>query len=354
VFAGNCRLPRYLSLFLLACLLLAPVAVVAATSVNDPLALDQWGWYRVKADQAYDTGYHGEGVVVALLDTGVDADHPDLAANIIDGWNFVDNNDNITDADGHGTMVCGIVAAVANNSIGIAGVAPNVSIMPLKVISEAGGSLLDISLAIKYAADNGADVIGMSLGGTFTTASKATMEAAVNYAYLRGCVLVAAAGNNDTSELFYPAAYEHVIGVSAIDEADQKASFSNYGDYIDFCAPGVNILTTSPNDTYAYGSGTSFAAPFVTGVVAAMLSKNSSLSVENVTETLRLYAEDLGEEGWDQFYGWGLVDAYAAVSLVLDVSSIGFFIAITSTTMLILVLKKTRNHEKLEMNKANS
>lgn len=351
MFTGHGRLPRCLGLLLSACLLSAVVTVVAAASVNDPYVSDQWGWLRVKADLAYDTGYRGEGVVVALIDTGVDVEHPDLAANIIDGWNFVDDTDNVTDVDGHGTMVCGIVAAVANNSLGIAGVASNVSIMPLKVVSDDGGSLLDIISAIRYAADNGADVIGMSIGGTFTKGLLA-LEAAVDYAHQHGCVLVAAAGNNNTNELFYPAAYENVIAVSAIDESDQKASFSNYGDYIDVCAPGVNILSTNLNGTYSYGSGTSFAAPFVTGVVAAMLSKTPSLSPENVTETLQLQAEDLGEEGWDQFYGWGLVDAYATITLVPDVSSIVFFIAITSTTILILVLKKLRDPREAGKNVA--
>jgi thermitase len=347
VLKDNCRLPLCLSLLLLAYLLFAPVAVVVAVSVDDAYVLDQWGWSRVKADQAYDTGYHGEGVVVALLDTGVDVEHPDLAVNIIGGWNFVDDNDNVTDVDGHGTMVCGIVAAVANNGIGVAGVAPNVTIMPLKVISESGGNLFDVSLAIRYAADHGATVIGMSLGGNSSRIPLA-LEAAINYAYQKGCVLVAAAGNDGSNELFYPAAYDHVIAVSAIDEGDNKASFSNYGDYIDFCAPGVNILTTWKGGTYAYGNGTSFAAPFVTGVVALMLSKYPSLSPENVTETLRVEAEDLGDIGWDQFYGWGLVNAYAAVSMkpVPDVSSVGFLIVVTMATMLILVLEKIRCSRK--------
>ena len=149
MFAVRYRLPLCLGLLLLASLILAPVTVVAAT-VNDALVSQQWGWYRIKADRAYDTGYHGAGVVVALLDTGVDMGHPDLAANIIGGWNFVDNNDNVTDVDGHGTMVAGIVAALANNGIGIAGVAPNVSIMPLKVLS-GNETRVELNLAIKYA-----------------------------------------------------------------------------------------------------------------------------------------------------------------------------------------------------------
>jgi len=354
VFAGHCRFPCCLLLLLLVCLLFTPVTVVAAASVDDPFVSQQWGWYRVNADLAYEAGYRGEGVVVALLDTGVDVDHPDLAANLVDGWNFVDKNDNVTDVDGHGTMVSGIVAAVANNSIGVVGVAPNVSIMPLKVISESGGSLVDVNLAIRYAADNGANVIGMSLGGAYSKAPLA-MEAAIAYAHQRGCILVAAAGNNDSSELFYPAAYEQVIAVSAIDEDDQKASFSNYGDYIDFCAPGVHVLSTWKGRTYAYGDGTSFAAPFVTGVVAVMLSRYPLLSSENVTETLRAQAEDLGAEGWDQFYGWGLVDAYDAVSLppVPEASSAVFFIVITSATMMILVLKKSRDPRKTRVEHGN-
>lgn len=278
--------------------------IVAASSVNDPLVSEQWGWYRIDADKAYETGYRGSGVIVAVLDTGVDGDHPDISTNIIDGWNFVDNNDNVTDLDGHGTMVAGIIAAIANNGVGIAGVAPEVKIMPLKVLTSSGGNWIDLDRAIIRAADNGARVIVMSLGGKYSPLSLAT-KAAIDYAYRKGCILVAAAGNDNTSEPFYPAAYDEVIVVSAIDQNDIKAHFSNFGDYIDFCAPGVNIISTWKNGKYAYGSGTSFAAPYVAGVVALLLSKYPELSNEDVVATLRVYAEDLGEEGWDPYYGWG-------------------------------------------------
>lgn len=189
---GSCQFQYCWGLFLLTLLLLVPTKeTVAANSVNDPLAPDQWGWYRIKADSAYETGYHGSGVVVAVLDTGIDTDHPDLAANIADGWNFVDNNDNVTDLDGHGTMVSGIIAAVANNGIGIVGISPNVSIMPLKVLTASGGSWIDLDRAIIRAADNGAKVIVMSLGGKYSLLSLAT-EAAIKYAHRKGCILVAA------------------------------------------------------------------------------------------------------------------------------------------------------------------
>jgi len=341
VHAGHHGLLRYSELLLLAYLIFAPVTLVLAISVNDPLVSEQWGWYRIKADKAYDTGYHGEGVVVAVLDTGVDSSHPDLAVNIIGGWNFVENNDNITDVDGHGTMVSGIIAAAANNGIGIVGVAPNVSIMPLKVLSESGENWAEINSAIRYAADNGARVISMSFGGNYSRLSRAT-EAAIDYAYGRGCVLVAGAGNDNSSELFYPAAYDHVIAVSAIDQMDKRASFSNYGGYIDFCAPGVDILTTIKGGEYTNGSGTSFSTPFVTGVVALMLSEYPYLSPDEVSATLRVQVEDLGEVGWDPYFGWGLVNAYSAVSqnAIPESSNTVLFVLIISGTIMIQALKK--------------
>ena len=280
---------------------------------DDPLASYQWGWLRIQCDQAYETGWRGWGIVVAVLDTGVDTEHPDLRDNLVEGYNFVDKNNDVTDLDGHGTMVAGIIAAVANNSLGIVGVAPDVKVMPLKVLTSEGGSWIDLDLAILYAVNHGAKIITMSLGGKYALLGTAT-ETAIKYAYQHGCVLIAAAGNDNSSEPFYPAAYDEVIAVSAIDQNDTKAQFSNYGNYVDLCAPGVNILSTMINGTYAYGSGTSFAAPFVAGVAALLLSKNLELKPQEVAETLYNQAEDLGDDRWDPYYGWGLVNAYSAVS----------------------------------------
>lgn len=310
------RICKFFSKFwlLITVMLICDVVAFSANSVNDPLVADQWGWLRIHCDMAYDTGFHGSGVIVAVLDTGVDTTHPDLKDNLISGYNFVDKNDDVSDLDGHGTMVTGIIAAVANNSEGIVGVAPEVKIMPLKVLTSKGGNWIDLDLAIIYAANHGAKIITMSLGGQSSLLFDAATQAAINFAYQQGCVLIAAAGNDNSSEPFYPAAYDKVIAVSAVDQSDNKASFSNFGSYIDISAPGVNILSTMINGTYAYGSGTSFAAPFVAGVAALLLSKHPNLTPQEVAETLYNYAEDLGESGWDQFYGWGLVNAYSTIT----------------------------------------
>lgn len=312
--SGCTRPLTTLTAFLLICIFLTKgFMTLAADTLNDPLVQYQWGWFRIHCDLAYETGWHGSGVIVAVLDTGVDTAHPDFKDNLVEGYNFVDKNNDVTDLDGHGTMVAGIIAAVANNSIGIAGVAPEAKIMPLKVLTSEGGSWIDLDLAILYAVNHGAKIITMSLGGKYTLLG-ATTDAAIKYAYDHGCVLIAAAGNDNSSEPFYPAAYDEVIAVSAINQKDTKATFSNYGNYIDLCAPGVNILSTMLNETYAYGSGTSFAAPFVAGVAALLISRNPNMTPQEVAETLYNQAEDLGESGWDPYYGWGLVNAYSAVS----------------------------------------
>ena len=322
---------------------LHPLGVAAQVLPDDPFISQQWGWLRVAADKALAFGYNGSEVIVAVLDTGADLDHPDLAENLIEGWNFVDNNQNVSDLDNHGTMVAGIIAAVANNSEGLAGVAPEAKIMPLKVIDEDGGDLRDISSAIRYAADNGASVISMSFAGEYSRFSQ-TVERALDYAANQGCILVAAVGNDNTDELVFPAAYEEVIAVSAIDENDTKAEISNYGSYVDFCAPGINVVSTGKDGNYLIGNGTSFSAPFVTGLVALMLADNPQLTAEEARTKLRLSAEDLGEEGWDQYYGWGLANAYCVIpdDSIPEFSSWTMLTLIVTVTTIMVVFRKRK------------
>jgi subtilisin family serine protease len=230
------------------------------------------------------------------------------------GWNFVKGKEDVTDFDGHGTFVAGIVAARANDGLGIAGVAPDAKVMILKVLSVRGGIWYSVDRAIRYAVNNGAKVINMSFGGNrsiFTV----LMRRAIDYAYANGVVLVAASGNENSSLPTFPAAYNKTIATSAIDRNMKRAEFSNYGDYVDLTAPGVDILSLTPNGGYANASGTSFATPHVSGVIALLLSKYPSLTPIDVAQTLFTEAKDLGEKGLDPFYGYGLVDALAAVSM---------------------------------------
>jgi type VII secretion-associated serine protease mycosin len=307
-------------------LLNTPVVTDAAKLPNDPYLSEQWGWFDIHADKAYATGYQGKGVVVAVLDTGVDHKHPDLKANIVEGWNFVDNNNETTDLDGHGTHVAGIIAATTNNGIGIAGIAPEAKIMPLKVLSKSGGAWINLDKAILYAANHGVEIISMSLGGQVTTVLSPTVLAAIFIASQKNVTLIASAGNENTNSKSYPAAYPNVIAVSAISKNHSRASFSNYGNYITFTAPGVNILSTMPtypvtlttqydlSENYDSLSGTSMACPFVSGVVALLLSKYPSLTPNMVKDTLAAQAMDLGEKNWDPYFGYGIPDAYMVVT----------------------------------------
>jgi thermitase len=251
---------------------------------NDPRFGDQWGLHNtgqnggtadadIDAPEAWVISTDSTGIVVAILDTGIDQSHEDLKDKLLaDNLNF-SGSKTVDDRYGHGTHVAGIAAAVTNNGLGVAGTCPACRLLNVKVLNDNGfGSWDAIANGIVAAADAGAKVINMSLGGYYYSN---TVEAAVNYAWDKGAVLVAAAGNDNTDSPLYPAAYEKVIAVGATDNKDQKASFSNYGDWVDIGAPGVSILSTAPDHRnrlwiwgvkYAYGSGTSMATPFVSGV----------------------------------------------------------------------------------------
>ena len=269
---------------------------------------NNWGADLVKAPEVWAKGYTGKGVVVAVVDTGVDYNHEDLKNNIwtntkeiagngkdddgngyIDdnyGWNFADKNNNTLDNNGHGTHVSGTIAG-ENNNYGVTGIAYDAKIMPVKVLNESGsGSYSSISKGIRYAVDNGANVINLSLGGT---SSNRTLESAIDYASSKGVIVVMAAGNNGDSSPEYPAryAYKSGIAVGAVDKNNNMPDFSNRSgtDEIAYVtAPGVKVYSSVPNNQYATYSGTSMAAPHVAGVVALMLSANPNLTDAQVRQ----------------------------------------------------------------------
>ena len=305
---------------------------------NDPYYGNgtQWGPQKISAPQAWDLSTGDSKVVIAVVDFGVDLQHPDLATKMwtnpgeipdngldddgndyvddVYGWDFANDDHDPQDDYGHGTHVAGITAAATDNGVGIAGVAFNSSIMAVKVGDGTTGTAAysDIAYGIMYAADNGAKAINLSLGGYFYSA---LLEAVVNYAWDAGCVVVGAVGNNNVSDSFYPAAYDNVIGVSATNQNDAKASWSNYGSYISVAAPGVSIYSTYWNSgsTYAYMSGTSMSAPHVAGLAGLLFAQDGNRSNATVRSLIESTADDLGDAGWDQYYGYGRINAYKAL-----------------------------------------
>ncbi|MCL4458475.1 MAG: S8 family serine peptidase [Chloroflexi bacterium] len=285
---------------------------------NDPLfASYQWNLRKIGAEAAWDINQGSSDITVAILDSGIDLGHPDLQAKIVPGYDFVNDDSNPSDDNGHGTHVAGIVAASTNNGVGIAGLSWGAKIMPIKVIDANGeGSTSNLEKGIIWAADHGAKIINMSLGGE-TSSPPSSLQEAINYAYQKGCLLVAAAGNNGSSTLFYPASLEHVISVAATDQNDARAYFSQYNAYVDVAAPGVGIASTFPcsmaSYPYALGSGTSQAAPHVAGLAALVWSVNPNLSNDQVEQIIENTADDLGPSGRDDYYGAGRINAYRAL-----------------------------------------
>ena len=286
-------------------------AIGEDTFANVPeLGGKNWGADAVKAPSAWEKGYTGQGIVVAVLDTGVDRNHDDLKNNIwtnqgeipnngkdddgngyiddVYGWNFDGNNNNTIDVDGHGTHVSGTIAGTKND-FGVTGIAYDAQIMPVKVLDDFGsGSTTAVANGIYYAADNGANIINLSLGGSFPSFG---IERAIQYANSKGVTVVMAAGNSSGETPLYPARYadKYGIAVGAIDEEKNMARFSNRAgtDALTYLtAPGVNIYSTLPNNRYDSYSGTSMATPHIAGVVALMLSANPNLNSNLIRQTL--------------------------------------------------------------------
>ena len=281
------------------------------------VAGQQWALTQIKAEQAWDITTGSGDVVIAMLDTGVATDHPDLEDKVVPGYDFYSNDNEPYDDSGHGTMTAGITAASSNNGRGIAGVAWGARIMPVKVLGGERGSGSDemVARGIRWAVDNGARIINMSLGGEETSP---VQDDAIRYAHDRNVLIIAAAGNTPDGKPHYPAAYDTVLSVGATGRSDTVTGFSSFGPYVDVSAPGVGILSTSWSDgnlTYEYGNGTSFSCPLVTGAAALVWSANPSLTADDVRFILEDSSDDVGPAGWDEYSGRGRLNVFRAVQM---------------------------------------
>jgi serine protease len=288
---------------------------------NDPFYSKQWHMHSIHTEKAWEQS-QGEGVTVAVIDTGVTKVTDLEQTTFVAGYDFVNDRTNADDDNGHGTHVAGTVAQSTNNNYGVAGVAYKAKIMPLKVLAASGGgTVADIAESIRFAADNGADIINMSLGGG---GESSVMKDAINYAHNKGVTIVAAAGNENNNSASYPARYPHVIGVAAYDAKGEKAEFSNYGAGVDITAPGgghgskiwqetIDADTNQP--TLSGFQGTSMAAPHVAGV-AALIKSAGVAKPDEIQAILEQSARKIAADP-QNFYGAGQLDAAAAVELAL-------------------------------------
>ena len=301
---------------------------------NDELYRYQWNLPLINMAEAWDIST-GEGVTVAIVDTGVNPFGRDgfgsfSKSRLLRGYNAIMGIPGAIDFEGHGTHVAGTVGQETNNVVGVAGIAYSANILPVKVLSFLGSGLDSwIIRGIRWATDQGADIINLSLG--FYADSQA-LEDAVNYAYENGVTVIAAAGNDGEGEVMYPAAFENCISVGAVGYDKGLADYSNYGDALDLVAPGGDNDTDLNGDGYGdgvlqetfgffglnwgywYYTGTSMASPHVAGIAALVKSLHPDYGPDEIRQVLQDTAQDLGDPGWDERYGHGLVDAHAAVS----------------------------------------
>jgi subtilisin family serine protease len=306
--------------------------------VDAPTSIEyssSWGLQDIEAEPVHLSNYTGKGVKIGVLDTGIDYKHPDLAANYKGGHDFINNDDDPMDDNGHGTHVAGILAA-ARNGKGAVGVAPDADLYAVKVSDSNGkGSFSGLVEGINWAIENHMDIVTMSITGE---GGSMALEKAVKMAYDDGLILVAAVGNGEGEGVLYPAAYDDVIGVGSVDEDNTLSSFSLTGSEVDIVAPGSAIKSTWLGGEYQFSSGTSMATPFVTGAIALLLGSNeqdwiytgavngdSKWTNSEVRKVLETTAKDLGTKGKDNSYGYGLLDLHfpnkngpASVQVALD------------------------------------
>ena len=287
--------------------------VAPAAAPNDPYAGSQWHLNKLGLPSAWDTT-QGAGVTIAVLDTGIDATHPDLAARMVPGWNFYDNNSDTRDVNGHGTAVAGAATATLNNGVGVAGTAGQALLMPVRIADANGYAYWStVAQGLTWASDQGARVANISYGGVSTSSA---VQAAAQYMRSRGGLVVVAAGNNGIDEGVAPTST--MIVVSATDANDVKTSWSSYGSFVSIAAPGQDIWTTTRGGGYQAWWGTSLASPVVAGVVSLMMSARPALGNTQVESLLYASSVDLGTAGRDSYYGWGRVNAAAAVQATMN------------------------------------
>ena len=292
---------------------LLPYERIDCFSIQDAKQRSGWGITTFELLRHWEYT-QGEGVTIAVLDTGCDLDHPDLIENLLEGVNFINTRKPPEDGNGHGTHVVGTLVA-SHNDIGVVGVCPKAKVIPIKVLDDKGnGNLLSVAKGIRWAADNGVDIITMSLGAPMKVQQ---VRKAIQYAASKGIPTFVAAGNaGKTKEVFYPANYEETIAIGAIDKDFRRADFSNTGENLDFMAPGVDIFSTVPDDWYATLSGTSMACPFAVGVAALVLSwvkqgkaKIKLETVQDYRDFFKQYTIPIKNDENKKFYeGFGIID----------------------------------------------
>ena len=285
--------------------------VPAALAVTDPYAGSEWHLTKIGAPTAWDSAM-GRGVTIAVLDSGVNINHPDLKDRMVPGYNVYSGNTDLTDICGHGTAVAGTAAATGNNAAGVAGVAGAASIMPLRIAySDSAGChayFSTIANGITYAADHGARIANISYTGI---AGSSTVLSAARYMKSKGGLVIVSAGNNNIDENVTPD--PALVIVSATDANDAKASFSSWGSFVTVSAPGTYIWTTDSAGGYSQWQGTSFSAPVIAGVAAVMMSARPDLGSDQIESLMYSTAVDLGAAGRDPVFGYGRVNAAAAV-----------------------------------------
>lgn len=287
-------------------------AVDLSATPNDPSFPSAWHLPKIQAPAAWDSSV-ADGIVIAILDTGVDTNHSDLASQMVAGWNAVDGSTATNDVYGHGTAVAGTAAAASNNGNGVASVTWNAKIMPVRITNRTDGYAYysDIARGLNWAADNGADVANIS----YDVSSSSSVSSAAQYMRSKGGMVVVAAGNSSVDPGYSD--NPNMISVSSTNSSDAKSSFSNYGNYIDVAAPGEYILTTTNGGGYGNWSGTSFASPVTAGVVALIMRANPSLTPNEIETVLENSADKIAG-GWHPYYGNGRVNAANAVQLAMN------------------------------------